>query len=308
MTHFKPLLLVLVLLLWCMPGVSGKEVWEKDFVLGDSVRVIAVDQEAQEVDIEVCASMPCNRFFHGYTPWCWGVDVCCGDDTVHVALNWYNDDSLAGTVRALNVAVNGAGRLLERGVGVDAQDNTLIIEWRSGGVMTVYAGREYPAFVCSQSISCPESVIIWTHKGKLNVDALAVSTVESRRLAPDYRVDGHDFLTMESPCGIWRYVGQDSETNMARVGGDYKLALVEGNSADELHAVYLEGARVCPSNWAAGRVKGILKPLPVDGQWSVKWLDSELNEVPGENTAVIDGNVMTVYFPSLNSSMRFARE
>lgn len=104
---------------------------------------------------------------------------------------------------------------------------------------------------------------------------------------------------------VWSYLDMDMNYKYAVRGGNYRL-LMRTVGAD-IELIYLSGATNRTENWQRGDLKARLK-RSVDGRsFDVEWYDCELNNYYPETFAEIEGNVMTINFPLLNSKLRFLR-
>ncbi len=104
---------------------------------------------------------------------------------------------------------------------------------------------------------------------------------------------------------VWSYLDMDMNYKYAVRGGNYRLLMRTVGSDIEL--IYLSGASNRTENWQIGDLKARLK-RSVDGRsFDVEWYDSELNNYYPETFAEIEGNIMTINFPLLNSKLRFLR-
>lgn len=114
--------------------------------------------------------------------------------------------------------------------------------------------------------------------------------------------------------GEWLLFDYNFTDQKMQPGGDYRLFAIrsDGNHKGEgnLHSydlVYLDGARKQKDEWRAGRIKARLVATPFRGVYNVEWFGPEGLALPGLNKAQVEGDVMTLQFPSHASTVRLRR-
>lgn len=139
--------------------------------------------------------------------------------------------------------------------------------------------------------------------------------IVSRRPAPQFsRFTDADSLaayiaaSADSAEGLWRYLDRDMRPERAVPGGYYTLATVaDGHGGYEI--VYIGGADYNAEAWQPMRLKGRLIPSGFAGNYDLEWTAADGRACPPESYATLDAatGILTLYFPLLNSTMRFRR-
>ena len=118
-------------------------------------------------------------------------------------------------------------------------------------------------------------------------------------------------ISQDSPVGLWKYFDRDTSDSYSRLGGEYRLAIVE-DGADGFDIIYIDGAKVNPSDWETGMLKGHLKPTLFPGTYDLTWFATDLTPACEECTAslvdgMVRGSLLRLDFPLLKSSFRLVR-
>lgn len=112
-----------------------------------------------------------------------------------------------------------------------------------------------------------------------------------------------------APEGVWKYLDRDNDERYARLGGDYKLAIVPSATGEGFDIIYLDGAKVKGSLWKPGMLKGRLTPTVFTGQYNLVWYDSHMRPIHREASASVQqGAILTLSFPLYKTTLRFSRE
>jgi hypothetical protein len=100
----------------------------------------------------------------------------------------------------------------------------------------------------------------------------------------------------------WQYLDRENDPKIALLGGRYELAQI-GNDL-----IYLSGAKTNATHWHQGMLKGRLKPTGYVGYYHLEWFDATGRSIADDCYAQFDetSKTMTVNFPGLNASLRFA--
>lgn len=109
--------------------------------------------------------------------------------------------------------------------------------------------------------------------------------------------------------GVWKYLDRQTDSRYTRLGGNYTIATVEEDDGT-VSIIYLSGAQTNRVNWQSCMKKGQLYKTPLIDNYDLKWYDSQMNSINNESYATLeqDGNILTVNFPLLKSSLRFVRQ
>ena len=124
--------------------------------------------------------------------------------------------------------------------------------------------------------------------------------------------------TSDDPIeGYWAVFDRNLEENLLRMGGDYRLAIVNADDSAlppapsetaTYNIVYLDGARVNAPSWLPGMIKGSLHSSPFPGIFSVTWLDANGLPLDHEIKAQTDAEgLLTIQFPYQNSTLRLRK-
>lgn len=285
---------------------DARKLWMGDIMLNDSATSVLLDGLGCKVEFEVCGTLSPCRDGEGLSPAWWGVRLIGEADTTTVSLQWGNTRyGMPDDERYMLISSGDEAVRLTSGVSLGSFENTLSLEIAQGKEMAVYVGRDLVkyAFTVPLDVTIRE-IELFVVKGKLDVAGMGL--VESEYPHPVVDVACIE-PAGESIAGVWKYIDRDSESRLARLGGKYTLNIIE-EAAGDFVIVYQGGAQINPGFWKPGMVKGYLKPLPIDGAYSLRWYDSAGELLVDECSATLDGDMLTFSFPLLQSSMRFYRE
>lgn len=107
--------------------------------------------------------------------------------------------------------------------------------------------------------------------------------------------------------GYWKYLDRNNNPDMARLGGYYRLAIVEENG--EFLILYISNAEVNKTFWQSGMIKGRLTPTIFKDHYDVVWYDAEMLEINKEvHASVINNVILSIEFPLYKTTLRFSKE
>lgn len=108
-------------------------------------------------------------------------------------------------------------------------------------------------------------------------------------------------------AGYWALLDYDLDANFLRTGGNYVVALLpDPATVGAYRIIYISGATTEPSRWPSGRLKGSLCPTHLPTAYTARWTDAEGVALPADATAqFLSRSLLTLTFPTLNSSLRF---
>lgn len=106
--------------------------------------------------------------------------------------------------------------------------------------------------------------------------------------------------------GIWRIFDRSLDEDLLRMGGDYRLALV--NDGDAYLLIYLDGARTEPQRWKPGMVKARLISSGFTDIYNVEWFDATGHILSNEIKAQYSAPLITLTFPYHSSTLRLRKE
>ncbi len=104
--------------------------------------------------------------------------------------------------------------------------------------------------------------------------------------------------------GLWD-VSLDQRNSEIKMGGDYKLAIVKNKQEEYYDIVYLDGAKLYPTQWKTGSIKGTLKANSM-GFYDLSWFDAERHLIENQ-VAFINENGILLRFKDYNASILLTR-
>lgn len=188
---------------------------------------------------------------------------------------------------------------------------------RDGGRWNVFAGnREYRYVLDFTSQLCPigEPVVTSTARASIefSMENFKSAPVEIRKSTEADIISTLAALSVKptEPQGVYSVLDYEQDDAYARLGGNYRIAVIPGDVEDTYDLYYLEGARTNASLWIPGRMKARLKATPFPTVFDVEWCDAEGEWMANDVQAEFDqlGRTLTVKFPYQGSSIRFRKE
>lgn len=182
-----------------------------------------------------------------------------------------------------------------RGVRIEAGKNDLS---QIGTLMPEYADIQQPEFFAIGSAKVDDLIYEYTED-----PSASLQTKWTKESLTEY-FEEHPSVTE----GFWRYFDRDTDDGYSRLGGEYILATVSDGRGG-LDIIYISGATTLGYRWHEGMRKGRLKPTIFIQNYDLDWRDSKMNSTGPECHGLIekDGSLLTVKFPLLKSTLRFAR-
>lgn len=189
-------------------------------------------------------------------------------------------------------------------VAIDFQHHTLRL---LGGASSLSEGIK-------ADIPVPVNAIRFGVKieGKWDLD-LAVASVTPDRAAAlrtAYTSEAIASILSESnapPAGYWKYLDRDCDAQYARLGGEYRLAIVPDCDTDDFIIIYLDGAVTYTSVWQEGMIKGRLSPTPFEGHYDLIWYDAMMLPHSAECSATLEQPaILRLDMPLLKAKIRLA--
>lgn len=106
--------------------------------------------------------------------------------------------------------------------------------------------------------------------------------------------------------GFYDYLDCDMDTERCRLGGRYRLAVVnDGKGGYDL--VYISGAEENSREWETGMLKGKLTPTLFQNHYNLSWLDSGFADDMEDLWGMLDGTLLSLSFPRERTTVRFSR-
>lgn len=233
------------------------------------------------------------------------------------------------SIDALGKRILLAEKCIYEGTDMYGGYNVLSIE-DDGDAMNVWVGNDLEYFVCKvPSAKSARMIALWGNR-KLKVDYTTYMPHEDRCASLSTGWTKDELLVyLTGPTsgleGLWRFLDRDTNAKWAEPGGRYVLAVVkcdvagrgkvkacEGYFANQqplYDIIYLDGGVVNASKWRAGMLKGRLYSTIFENHYTLVWFDADMEIIAEEISAdVIDRVILSLNFPLLHSTLRFAKE
>lgn len=239
----------------------------------------------------------------------------------------YDDITENRYVRLLIEKVGPEGKVLQTLRDIRLSDdvetvrceNSLAVEidGRSGRTSILAGDKQLQPVTVIDSISPGAVGIISRGKASFSLAVTETMPDKATALATEWTADaienhisGHS--SPQSPVGYWHYLDRDNDSRYARLGGEYRLAIVENpNMPGAYDIIYLGGATVGASSWHEGMLKGQLHPTGFGGHYNLVWYDASMNRLDSETSATVDpgssATILRLDFPLLKTSVRLTR-
>ncbi|MDE5871311.1 MAG: hypothetical protein K2H22_05185, partial [Muribaculaceae bacterium] len=188
---------------------------------------------------------------------------------------------------------------------------------RSGNIWNVFVGnREYRHIIDFVSHLTPirELELVPAVPGGIAASVLDVMRVPVEESAMT-EAEVHSALDLCSVgeldlTGIYSMLDYEQDDTYARLGGNYRVAVLPADVDDTFDLFYMKGARENAGHWNPGMKKGLLKTTPFSNVFDVEWCDAEGEWMRYDVQAEYDplARTLTVKFPYQGSSIRFRKE
>lgn len=108
--------------------------------------------------------------------------------------------------------------------------------------------------------------------------------------------------------GIWEIFDWKVNTDLARQGGEYRLAIIRRPDRN-YDIIYLTGAEILPERWKPGMMKGRLEQTGIPFLYRLIWIDSEGEMMSRQLRAqgLPLQSVITLDFPFLETTLRLRK-
>lgn len=299
---------------------AGGDIYLENLQLADTCYRIPWNDCNARFTAEICGRMQSNRDGYGLSRSSWSVRWLMSDAaSLMASVEWGNTDfGGPADVRYLDFNVvrlsadGNENRLLSRrftrDVSLNNGNNVIVCEF-ADSCMRFFIGNddlEYVGAVNTGECVSGASVSV---SGKAIFPFFVIASEVVPDLSTTWTVDSltDRFQTTAEPMeGFWDYVDRDNDTDYARLGGNYRLALVGGRHGG-YDIIYISQARVNADKWSAGMLKGRLIPIIFRDRYDLVWFDAMGKSVDSEMYAtVVDGRLLTLHFPIYKSRFRFA--
>lgn len=186
---------------------------------------------------------------------------------------------------------------------------------RIGNNWNLFAGNRAYRHVMAFNASVAADVepqVIASSPGEIRVTEYAVEK-HSSEIPASYGAD--IFLILQELddngiSGIYTLLDYEFDDTYAKIGGNYRIAVVPTDKSGDHELVYLDGADVNLAYWTQGMRKGVLKATPFANLFDLEWYDAEGSLMARDLSAEFDPlvGIITLKFPYQNSTIRFRRE
>lgn len=180
---------------------------------------------------------------------------------------------------------------------------------RQGNEWSLWSGNREPNLIGSFALAPfdADTLSFYPLKGtKMSVSDVVVrgkSEIGDGIVPEPARDMRRGVVNLQADWGLYDY---DIERSQIRLGGEYRLRLVEKDYGYDM--LYVEGAKISPGFWSEGKLKGRLRFTPYPDVYDVDWLDHAGVPVTGGKGSVDDkSGYLTIQFPERSSSIRLRR-
>ena len=312
----------IIVALMSIPAVAaaGDEIYLENLQLADTCYRIPWNDCNDRFTAEICGRMQSNREGYGLSRSSWSLQWLMSDTaSLRASVEWGNTDfGGPADVRYLDfkvvrLSVDGReerllSRRFTRDVSLNNGDNVIVCEF-AGSCMRFFIGNDDLEYVGAANVGGCVSGASVSVSGKAIFPFLVIASEDVQDLSTTWTVDSltDRFLATAEPMeGFWDYVDRDNDTDYARLGGNYRLALVaDGQGGYDI--IYVSQARVNADKWRPGMLKGRLAPTIFRDRYDLEWFDAMGKSVDSEMYATVaDGRLLTLHFPIYKSRFRFA--
>lgn len=109
--------------------------------------------------------------------------------------------------------------------------------------------------------------------------------------------------------GVYLLYDYEHDDTYAKIGGQYRIALIPGGDEKVYDIVYMSGARTMSDLWKPGMIKGKLRSSSFSGVYDVEWVDAEgsvmSNDLQGDYDSLTQ--ILSIRFPYQNTLLRFRK-
>lgn len=199
-------------------------------------------------------------------------------------------------------------KMVTRGVSLKGELNSYKLKFYAGRLTLACGNREHiPLFDCQIEMEDIQRVGFFVDSGsELRVEDICISLMQTNKASGEIRKDRYNISKLsrsKDPLeGNWAVFDRQLQEQSLKLGGDYRVAIVR---EDDIYLmIYISGAEKNSNFWEEGMVKAIITPFPVKNVYHVKWILSNGEELDTDVRAQLDENLLTLSFPSYNSTLR----
>lgn len=319
---FRIIIFVWSLNLGCLYSAAQCQYHKQFSLIADSIVYKKIDNNIASVSIEARVKVLQNRERNGLSKSSWQLlwNYQSPNDYNYVELTWNNTnygDILDIRQCVINIVeVNNGNHnclksvSLERGVNLSTGFNSILLEVEKTKY-NVFVGEDNLKYLGSFPIDsivgeCGLSTSVNSFVSYFVIDAekdIAKTLVTSNN-AQTLRLKFESTTSLVE--GFWSYLDRDNNPDWARLGGRYRLALVQ--DGDDYIIIYIGGAETNKKNWHEGMIKGRLKSTIFQNHYDLEWYDSMFDLICEDAYASIENSILTLEFPILKTQIRFFKE
>lgn len=250
----------------------------------------------------------------------WGMSLLFSpSDTLRITVRATTANRIDGEVQALEVrAAYGDGikktTQLTENADLTTGPNQWIIKARDG-LLQILAGNNGVSEIFDLEIEKKQLKAVTFEAypaAKLKITDISLTLPSPNfpsRLtawADRERLDSYIKHSKDPLEGYWMVFDRSLEESKLRMGGEYTVAIVRGDSGYQL--IYLRGAKTNGPSWKPGMVKAELTEGPFKGVFDVVWIDAEGKPLRNSAKAQLeDDDILTLQFPYHSSSLRLRK-
>lgn len=302
---------------------SDRKYYNQFTLPADSIKLVSIDSLSSSFTIEVRAALTRNDETTGKSKQKWGIvwDYKSPSNYCYAMLQCANSnygDFTDQRYAVVNIGeiCNGADSIyssvhIERDINTDRRPNSILLEFSPENTR-VFAGSKTYNFagnIKSKPLA-NHNYGIYSNED-LIIHSLATETKQnqSHLLHTNWNVEKIDEYLMtntDSIQGYWKYLDRNIDTTKARLGGNYKFAIIK--EGDKYLILYISGAVTNSSHWESGMIKGELRPTIFKNHYDLVWYDSMLAPIKSEAYAEIISNaIINLNYPLYKSSFRLVK-
>lgn len=328
MKHFSyikicNILLIVLFVPILMSAKNNCQYYRKFELAKDSFFLKEQGDTLKSLVLEVRLSVSKNKERFGYSKSNWKLlwNYTSENNYKYIELKWRNTnygDILDQRQLHVNIGeiINGNDKLiksidLDKGVNLYNGENTVLLEV-DHNKYNVFVGEEYLRHIGTFSMENPLIGMcgLWTSeqsqvskfmiKPTYDITKELITSFSEHKLFEKFKIssDIHE--------GFWSYLDRDNDPDYARLGGSYRLALIENDEGYLI--IYISGAQTNLNNWVQGMIKGKLIPTIFENHYDLVWYDSMFDVIDLDAHASIKNSILTLEFPIYKTQIRFYKE
>lgn len=207
-------------------------------------------------------------------------------------------------------------KILTSNIAYGREENSIAVEMYENGEIKLFAGNgelELRYNTAAQDILYGERSVIIQGQASASLivdecepspDVLLATSWTLPTINSYFTDNRHSLKPLE---GYWSYLDQDTNDTYARLGGEYRVAIIADDDGGYM-ILYVSGAKINPQRWHSGMLKGRLQPSLFPNNYNMLWFDAEMQPVYAETFAQSEQeDLLSLNFPTLKSIIRLYR-